>query len=145
MHELVQWLHAQLDEDERIATGALHFVDAHWRVDVARNVVLAARLTPSGRQSTAVTADDWRYPKIGTPGLVPHVAEHDPARVLQEIDAKRQLLTAYTKVAASDINDWEYANGYANALAIAVRLAALPYAHRPGYQASWRPEAGPTT
>lgn len=138
MDDLVQWLHAQLDEDERIARQALDFVDADWRVDVARNVVLCPLLTSSGRQPTAVTAERWRYPQVGTPGIVPHVAEHDPARVLREIEAKRRIIDQHERYAAERrrmMGGWDPQSDDSPILAA---LAAV-YSDRPGYREEWRP------
>lgn len=49
MDGLAKWLGEQLDEDERIVNEALYFVDAKWRVDVARNIVLCS-LPPSSER-----------------------------------------------------------------------------------------------
>lgn len=112
--DLVQWLTAQLDEDERVARVCSG--DGKWD---ERDIAIYG-------------------PHLGTEVLA-HMARHDPARVLREIDAKRQLLDAYAAVAENDVNEVEYAHGYANALGEAVRLLALPYADRPGYLEKWRP------
>jgi hypothetical protein len=136
VEDLVQWLRAQLDEDERIARAAS---DGPWA---------AYR----GPEKTWQSKGDLIHPvrtwdhKLGDPVIMAaywadsrHIAEWDPQRVLREIDAKRQMLTAYAQVAANDVNEVEYAHGYANALGEAVRLLALPYADRPGYREEWAP------
>ncbi|MEW2161430.1 DUF6221 family protein [Streptomyces sp. NPDC007084] len=131
MDDLAQWLGAQLDEDQRIVSRALDHVDAEWRLDAARNVVFCRRLTVSGRQSTPVTAIEWRYPRVGAPALAPHVAEHDPARVLREIDAKRRMIGRINSHAT--MMGWDEVHGDL------LRLLAAPYADRPGYREEWRP------
>jgi hypothetical protein len=125
MDELVQWLRAQLDEDERIARET-HPVFLRWDYD---EFVKEIRDLGNGNEIASGV-----IPRYGA-----FIAEHDPARVLREIDAKRRMLDAYAGVAANDVNEVEYAHGYANALGEAVRLLALPYVDRPGYREEWRP------
>lgn len=89
MDELVRWLGQQYDKDERIARAAC------WD---EQSDVWTAR-PPQDRYERYVVVD---YLDDGvvvvTPenadavGVGQHIAEHDPARVLREIDAKRQLL-----------------------------------------------------
>lgn len=71
------------------------------------------------------------------PAKVKYVPQ--PTAVLADIEAKRQLLNRYAEVADNDVNDLEYAHGYANALGEAVRLLAQQYAMRPDYKEDWRP------
>lgn len=130
MDDLVQWLGVQLDEDARIAR-AVEDRSAPWDGQWVADGDNAAR-TFNGHVLFYGHSGPLK------PGLVAHVVEHDPARVLREIDAKRQLLAKYAEVAANDVDEVEYAHGYANALGEAVRLAALPYADRPGYSEEWQ-------
>ncbi|MFE6428145.1 DUF6221 family protein [Streptomyces rochei] len=160
MDELVQWLRAQLDEDKRIVEVALRYVDADWRRDDEENVALASSLTLAGKQEVAITADRWRRSMIEGPGVVMHVAEHDPARVLREVDAKGRILDLFAtavddRVALRtrmreviDTDPDEFGRLHreesklieaAEYLAPVVRLLALPYADRPGYRDDWRP------
>jgi hypothetical protein len=142
--DLVQWLRDQLDEDEQVAREA---TPGPWRnAPTPRH-----RVTASGRSEEAVFASppDVGATVVATTGeaverrhLVDaeHIARHDPARVLREIDAKRKLLAAYAEVAANDVDEsYEYAYGWANGLGHAVRLLAEAYADRPGYREEWRP------
>lgn len=64
-----------------------------------------------------------------------------PARILAEVDAKRQLVDAYAEVADMDTGDAEpeYAYGRAAGLGLAVRLMALLYADHRDYRDEWRP------
>lgn len=65
--------------------------------------------------------------------------ERTDERALREIEAGRKLLARYMEVAANDVDDVEYAHGWANALGLAVRLRATTYSDRPGYREEWRP------
>lgn len=71
-----------------------------------------------------------------------HIARHDPARVLREIEADRALIADYTS-AQETVDAIDYPNMYdvgrAQGLEEAVRRRASAYDHRPGYQESWRP------
>ena len=127
MVDLVEWLRAQLDEDERIARAAVDELDgpelgSDWRYD--GQYVETAR----ERTMVAVGSQDLMEPGVGR-----HVAEHDPARVLREINAKRRTLVRCEEAMLS-------------ASPMLVHFAkqtawemALPYADRPGYREEWRP------
>jgi hypothetical protein len=79
-----------------------------------------------------------------------HIVRHDPARVLREIDAKRQMIGEFIRY-ESEI---DYARGCCHSEdaivsglhgghlpkdILGLRLLALPYADRPGYREEWRP------
>jgi hypothetical protein len=78
------------------------------------------------------------------------IARHDPARVLREIDVKRQILRQAFEHAATIDGEWgcchdadEIEAGHCeeqrpNDLRL-LRLLALPYAGRPGYREEWAP------
>ena len=64
-----------------------------------------------------------------------HIARHDPARVLAEVDAKRRTLNLHPlrsdgRICNEDEDIYPCET---------VRLLALPYADRPGYRQEWRP------
>ncbi|MFC8423972.1 DUF6221 family protein [Streptomyces sp. NPDC057236] len=152
MGDLVEWLRAQLDEDERIARatdktlGQGHLRWGAQPVDDAFSRVLTGR--------------GW---VVGTGEFKPedaeYIAEWDPDRVLREIDAKRQVLKAYDKAVQtveelSAVRDRLHARGQdllmtemdlesaihrRDTLSGVLRLLALPYADRPGYRKEWRP------
>ena len=128
MDDLSRWLGEQLDEDERIARAA---TPGPWEQAPERVGFLASAeywyvVDCSGTATARENAE--------------HVAEWDPARVLREIDAKRQLIADYveSEQALSSAPDmWDV--GRVEGLRIALRLLALPYADRPGYREEWRP------
>ncbi|MFF7130363.1 DUF6221 family protein [Streptomyces sp. NPDC008240] len=133
MDELVRWLTACLDEDEQIARAA---TPGPWTVDSA---TYAERIdSPDG---PVIAGGRWggEASVFESTEDALHIAAHDPARVLREIDPDRQLLAMYAEVAANDLNDVEYAHGWANALGLAVRLRASAFSDRPGYREEWRP------
>jgi len=120
MDELVRWLGEQLDEDERIARETASSWGTVWSAD-----------------SETVTSDISYVSVVEEPNSpIVFIAEHDPARVLAEIDAKRDLL-----VFAKGIHDHHetFTTGVYARLEKTLRLYALAYKDRPGYQESWRP------
>lgn len=120
MRDLVAFLRARLDDDEQAAReAAVWWGDAdepgeapHWRP------------VPCGHI--------WNDQDGGIADEVAdrhaaHIARHDPARVLAEVEAKRRMVD-------------EHGNGTCRTL----RLLALPYADHPDYRPEWRNDR-PTT
>lgn len=129
MDDLVQWLRAQLDEDERIARAA---GGASWE-----------ELPVSGWVHTSALPDtEWQPPgydhhvaSAPLPVDQAHAVEHDPARVLREIDAARVLLTQYDALKSGMPDDMTGVF----ALETAIRAKASVYTDRSGYREEWRP------
>jgi hypothetical protein len=116
---LVQFLHAQLDEDERIAREA---PPGPWYIGGAVDPTKPCQVN---------TFPDLRLVADGLNWLVAeHIAAHNPARVLREIDAKRRIVDRY---------EWLREHGDTGGTAWVLPLLALPYADRPGYREEWRP------
>lgn len=82
-----------------------------------------------------------------------HIAEHNPVRVLAEIDAKREILRWHSSP-HSVVDDYCADEGgpcthrgeavctlCGETACTTVRLLALPYADRPEYRNDWRPDA----
>lgn len=117
MEALVQFLRACLDEDERTARAVL------W--DGSGNTAswcLAASATVEVGTDEFCT-DDSR--------VAYHIARHDPARVLAEVDAKRQALDHYVRIQrhgqGKDHLDYVLAEG---AVSKQIQYMALPYVER---------------
>jgi hypothetical protein len=118
--DLVMWLRAQLDNDERVARAALdpkHRGEWVWRKD-SRTTVRTGDGVPIEPAPAGVERG-------------PHIARWHPARVLAEVDAKRRLLDAAMLELADDPDD--------EAAAWTIQVLALPYADQPGWQEEWRP------
>ncbi|WP_326779695.1 DUF6221 family protein [Streptomyces longwoodensis] len=162
MDELVVWLRAQLDEDERIARGA---TPGPWKW--TRGDGSPWEPTASGwlDYTGEYLAGDGDGATLFGPGMTPHadavhIALHDPARVLREIDAKRRIVDTYLAPGEDphpglpcinyegqrpihyDDHEscWRHlkANEHLVRHDYVLRLLALPYADRPGYREEWR-------
>jgi hypothetical protein len=121
---------------------------------------LRARLDETAAKARAhrQASADWYYDdsakeirdrvNSGTVAFVPahadaeHIARHDPARVLAEVDAKRQIVARYER--AMDNRRAHPADlasaGAFLALHGAVKLLGLPYADHPNYRPEWAPD-----
>jgi hypothetical protein len=139
-----------IDEDER---GALTVVERDWRPDGANSCqVYVARDDGSNRTiawcSNGYGDDDFANAL--------HIARHDPARVLREVEAKRKIIDrhhpeTYSFAEVGDAGDrfersvigcaqctydgldpepWPCAD---------VRDLAAIFSDRPGYREEWRP------
>lgn len=130
--DLVEWLRAQLDEDERLATQAsfglsLSRVPA-WNVVVMdRRAAVVAGEGISGHVVARTPDPKPRYAR--------HIAEHDPARVLREVEAKRRMLA----LAETHLRfDGKYPNPFYSGFGpgMLIDLASV-YSHRAGFKAEW--------
>lgn len=152
MDDLVQWYGEQLDEEcaRAVAAGG-----DEWR--------------RQGHPSETIAVYDSKGEPVvydeGSPteAQVAHITAHDPARVLREIDAKRQLLAEVLSephfMSADD--HWNTCPAVVDEDGVPVcldesrapgpcdcgrdarvvrrlHLLALPYADRPGYLEKWR-------
>jgi len=126
MDELVRWLGAQLDEDEYLAKDAIDLPggDGRWQYVETRGgdhkVIDSLGYTVTGHY------DDDAHPWA----CEPHIARHDPARVLRETDAKRRTLLRCGEEMFSGIPRLVH---FAKQT---VREMAAVYEDRPGYEAA---------
>ncbi|WP_433463450.1 DUF6221 family protein [Spirillospora sp. CA-128828] len=127
--DLVEFLRARLDKDERIARACS---GTPWKA------------TPSGTVSTD-TDEPAQVATVDNDAYAEHISRHNPSRALDEVTARRQILDEYEK------QSWILGQGHrtpeleaAQAVRETVlRLLALPYAFHPAYQEEWRPLASP--
>ncbi len=148
MDDLIAFLREQLKVDERAALLALKGHDigdpadmsadarsARWYADYERLMVVTDERAP---QQMAEIRDLGGVSKHAAH----HIALHQPARVLAEVDAKKQILERYERAAAAKTSVSSFVrgqdDGYLQALEDTLRLLALPFADRPGYQEAWR-------
>lgn len=171
---ILAFLRARLDEDALWATEASRRNDlpvapggVHWQwVDPDTDTVIA----PSPELDDVVGGDhfrvslrsrenwptEWagRLPQFAIPMAeeVPaavggHIVRHDPARVLAEVEAKRQILEAHEPWTAENGDvicgrcGREHIDGRPGGHypCQTLRLLALPHAGHPDYPQEWRP------
>ncbi len=138
---LVDFLRARLDEDEAVAKAAADDGGAPWALsdyvdrvgDTAQDVV-----TLRDAQGETLAANN-NYGDLGD-DEIRHIARWDPARVLAEIDAKRQIVDEYAAidVDANRLNDAAMHLTW-TLLGNVVRELAVPYASHTDYRPEWRP------
>ena len=148
--EIVEFLAACLDEDERIARAAGGRSEQVWEADLSGKDPLgmpswpvAVRYVTDGRLRGAVA----NLPVMNerSEDRMVHIAVHDPARVLREIDAKRRIVQALESAEVAVRNTepgkepHELMTGAVNSLRAAVRMLAAVYADRPGFREEWLP------
>ena len=146
MDDLVQWLRAQLDAD---AARAIAAPRGPWSMDSPGSIVDAdgSRVIPSVGGALDGRATRWPEGPV-----VDHVIAWDPARVLREIKAKRQLIERGGPFCTSGCDEpgnepknpdtnWTtpLEHHFDCAVYKAAGVLALPYSDRPGFQESWRP------
>jgi hypothetical protein len=118
---------------------------------------LLARIAEDKRVAMYAAGDDgraeWSVDVVGDgpagPGSAEHVARHDPARVLAECSAKRQIVlacrdarpeTKFLGTRPPGMADFPTAaHGQHQLAAVTLALLALPYADHPHYRPEWRP------
>jgi len=146
---LVEFLRARLDEDEQAATDAAESKDRSWRVatDVGDYVNMAVvtataveKLQRGYDGSLLVSPGDYVVPCGKEDGygagtdLAIHIARHDPARVLADVEAKRRIvesITTYALVPTAPLTPWHHHGSEV------LRLLALPHVGHPDYRAEW--------
>jgi hypothetical protein len=129
--ELITWLRKQLDDDDRVAQGALH-PDA---VNPGSWITEHHNSEYHDEPNRCHIAEDkgGHYWSVAHEVFVPnaeHMARWDPARVLAEVDAKRERLTWIEGELGDDPTD-EAAQWLA-------KLEGMPFAGRPGWREEWR-------
>ena len=143
--DLVTWLRAQLNEDERIARTVPGPAWEHRQIrgDFDESVVFEDYVAVADPEQDVVVFSDV------SPAALAFVLRLDPARVLREIDAKRRIVDqcAYwnERAAREAVDPPKYPQPgldlglLLDAMNPVLRALALPYADRPGFQEEWRP------
>jgi hypothetical protein len=158
MDDLVSWLRAQLDDDERVARAA-HDPEYPWVIEQPEPGS-PSWYHPQLLGKNLISSSD---PATLTPDEGEHIARWDPTRVLAEIDAKRRILELHAPqpshyVGARFIWDEPGALQCSHCADLChsrsglacdtpdapypcptVSLLALSLADRAGYREEWRP------
>jgi hypothetical protein len=147
--ELIHFVRLQLDEDERLALATSPVGDRVWHV---------ANGTGLAQGSWLILQPHHGAQSLGSHG-VEHIARHDPARVLREVEALRAIIDLHEPreyvTYLKHVTYWQC--GYCAGLCHSrsglgceqpvdalwpcdtVRLLAAIFSDRPGYREEWRP------
>ena len=150
-NDLATFLRARLDEDDQVAKRSIEYSGMHLNGGSATHLGIW-NVEDRSTGTFVVVQDQWNR----TAEVVPtyggmhtdHIARHDPARVLAEIAAKRQILDEHFNVNEGSCGTcvegkWGYPT-HGGSLpqdypCPTLRLLALPYADHPDYRDEWRP------
>jgi uncharacterized protein DUF6221 len=141
MDDLVTFLRARLDEDEAHALIAAKGRprSAHWSLDEWLGREEPHSLIAVGSETQPTIFGHFTADPVPT-AQATHIARHDPARVLREVEAKRAFLDTWLPEATKTDEQVNEEWGYGSTLASDVlRLLALPYSDHPDYRDDWRP------
>ncbi|MER6380533.1 DUF6221 family protein [Streptomyces sp. NPDC001250] len=131
---LERFLRARYEEEERVARDAIAGAPgAVWGV-MADDIEQVLTSQDRGTTHTPMV-------QFGAPDpvrLLTHVARHDPARVLRELDAKQVLLAEHRTRNDGGCRTCREEAGLPSPCTT-LRLLAVPFADHPGYDDSWRP------
>ncbi|MET8773362.1 DUF6221 family protein [Streptomyces sp. NPDC004658] len=122
MDDLITFLRARLDEDEQTARAA-HA--PNWSTD--------------GRRGLHYGVEDGWMADALTTGDADHIARHDPARVLREVEAKRMIVERFADLSGEDWKPSAPRVVRLQELRDSVRCLAVAYADHPDYRDDWRP------
>jgi uncharacterized protein DUF6221 len=132
--DLVAFLNARLDEDERIALAA---TPGPWHAQ--EDAVFAGSHRPPGySRGIAITRASYTGSILDHSANATHIAYHDPASVLREVATKRAIIGSYQALAASeDTSRWH--EGELFAMEAVVRWMAAIWSDHPNYRQEWKP------
>lgn len=140
LRDIMAFLRARYDEDERVARAATagpwrYDPAKHWRKPGTSWFEEAVFAGPAGADAVCV-AGTGETDDPQSMADAEHIARHHPIRVLAEVDAKRRLLDDLDRLLD---NPADLPSGALPAMVQVVRLLALRYADHPDYRETWRP------
>lgn len=126
---LADFLRARLDEDEAVAREA---TPGPWRVD--NPGFPEAIVDPAGEAIVSGSRWGGEAPVFASGEDAKHIARHDPARVLADVEAKRRIVDLHPNMLG-------WCQGCASEAypCRTLTLLALPYADHPDYRQEWKP------
>lgn len=118
--DLAAWLLARLDEDEAAAREAQSVIpDGEGWYRIAQEAIA-----------------DPEFSRLHGRAYK-HIARHDPARVLAEVEAKRQIIREWRQV--DELDQRKTSPAWARMTRV-MWFLAQPYADHPDYDPSWAPD-----
>lgn len=140
MDDLIEFLRARLAEDEAVARAAADGDGGEWFVGDKWGVYRAEDAAPH---------DDVEENRLVVHGNVlpqsEHIARHDPARALREVEAKRRVIERYAEAAAEAAQTDRIAARTWRPVVIVlepvVKDLTQAYTSHPDYRSEWAPDA----
>lgn len=129
--ELVDFLRARLDEDEAVARRAHEYASPEWHLDGEYGETVL--WWPPEFHTPYEEDKHWRGLAVDASGIAPHIARHDPARVLAEVEARREIVALHAE-GASDLfcSHCEHEPPCPT-----LRLLARPFRAHPDFDPAW--------
>ncbi|MFI5755633.1 DUF6221 family protein [Streptomyces sp. NPDC051569] len=149
-NDMVTFVRARLDEDEQGASAAS---PGPWHLNAEGDEVLAV--------DDITVAEGFALSNRQLRATAAHIARHDPARVLREVDAKRRIVdlhgivyreigwlengdeerseTPVCGLCAPKHSHYQRRDDVPKGPCLTVRLHAAAYADHPDYRKEWRP------
>jgi Family of unknown function (DUF6221) len=132
--ELIAFLHACLDDDERVAREVSDRAPYdEWDATTAQGDDDAAR------SHAEVVGIARPHATSAARSIAEHIARWDPARVLAELKADRRILDLHRPVRADDVPGLVQCSRCGGEVMPCehIRLLAQPYAGQPGWREEW--------
>jgi hypothetical protein len=136
IRDLIAFISARLDEDEQMARAATYGVWVVGPTFGARDNRVYVK--PEGFGIDTIGTCVIAGQVSNTPEFranAQHIARHDPARVLREVEAKRRLVFQFEHRGNAVRGAIQPSTG--GVWDDLLRLLALPYADHPDFQAGW--------
>lgn len=133
--ELVEFLRARLDEDEAAARACAEVYPFPWDVTDRGHTAYVKADEPNfltvAELEQSPSIEGWLSDRLD------HIARHDPARVLVDVEANRQIVELHEENAHRECRLCGHLDG--DYPCTTLRLHALPFAGHPDYRPEWRP------
>jgi hypothetical protein len=134
MDHLITFLRARLDDDEQVAKSAADEAGDSWDAGGAYSDAVLAKnggVIICGPYAGGFLDDALRQ----------HIARHDPARVLRDVEAKRRAVDLCVEWINRPVGQIDRVadDAFVEAGESLLRLLALPYADHKDYRKEWRP------
>jgi hypothetical protein len=132
--DLIAFLRARLNEDEELAQECPP--NFNIAESPEREGMFEIRAHAPEAPGRFDDLGEFQYP------YAQYIARHDPARVLADVDAKRQIIEEHTDLDGAICPTCTEQDTYRTPQAEpcrTLRLLALPYAGHPAYREGWRP------
>lgn len=130
----MEFLRARLDEDEALALAA---TGGHWHVAEQKYDEDFAAKIGSWAEGGDIAGHGYEGGGVDTVATAQHMVRHRPARVLAEVEAKRELIRVWERLRLLN-EDGGYHLAYGTA-SKAIQLHAAVYADHPDYRSEWAP------